>query len=86
MKNQPPEQVLIYDLNSLPDESTGLTANDILKLYKEANLVLYSSFAIDGTKAEKPQVVNVKDIEVTFVDLSKQENMKKLNNYKSRLK
>lgn len=75
------DNILIYDINSLPDEEIGLTMEQIMHLFKQEKLVLY-----DGTKGNIPVVMNVEDIEVTFVDLSKQENLKKLNGYKEKIK
>lgn len=78
------KQTLIYDLNTLPEDSSldGNMIDMILKGYTEGGIVFYDS-SRDGIK---PEVVNVSDMEVVFTDVSKQEGMKKFNNYKEKLK
>lgn len=84
-QNNEPQGVLILDINSIPTHM-GLDAEQVLELYQKEKIVVYSSITEDGQKAEKPEFIPLKDIEVSFLDVSKQENMKKLNNYRKRLK
>lgn len=80
-----PEGVLIYDINSLPVH-VGLEMDKIMQLYKEEKVVLYSSITEIGERADAPQYIPLNDIEVSFVDVSREENLKNLNGYKKRLK
>jgi len=76
-----PKQVLIYDLRSIPSEGSGLDMERIMQLYNEHNVLLY-----DGTDGDKPEIINIEDIDITFIDVSKEEGMKKWNNYKKKIK
>lgn len=73
--------VLIYDINACPDECTGLTMDKIMQLFHQENLLLY-----DSRNGLEPTFIPIEDIKVNFVDLSKEEDMKKLNQYKTKLK
>ena len=77
------ENILIYDITSLPESSENFDLEKILYLFKEHNIVLY-----DSTYGEKPEVVivDINEMEVKFVDISLQENQKKLNGYKKMIK
>ena len=67
-----PKQTLIYDLKSMPSHDIGFDAEKMLYAYKEHGIVFYDSH--EG--GDKPEVVNIADMEVTFVDVSKEEGMK----------
>jgi len=77
--------VLIYDINSCP-EFAGLDMEKVMYFYREEKVVFYSSSTETGERADAPQFIPLKDIEVTFLDVNKEENMKKLNGYKDKLK
>tara|TARA_R110000803_G_scaffold183343_1_gene245683 strand:- start:301 stop:591 length:291 start_codon:yes stop_codon:yes gene_type:complete len=72
-----PNNILIYDINAIPNECTGWDMEKIVYLFKQRGILFY-----DGDNGEKPEVKNVKDIDVRFVDVSREENQKILNNYK----
>ncbi len=59
--------ILVYDIQSLPDVDFGLTAEEILKIYQEHKIVLYDS----SDNGKTPMIIpkeNIKDFK--FVDLS----------------
>lgn len=73
--------ILIYDIKSFPHD-IGLSMEQIIQLFKEQKVVIWDSH----NEGHKPEVINIEDIEVTFIDVSKQEQFKKLNNYKEKIK
>lgn len=83
MKQQP---VIIYDINSLPDPEIGLTFEDIVKFFRKEGVLLYVGETPEGIRTQKPIIMDAMDFEVVCTDLSLQENMKKLNGYRKKLK
>lgn len=79
------QPILIYDIESCP-QNCGMGMEDIIRLFKEEGIVFYSSSTDTGHRPDKPQVISVGEIEVEFVDVSKQEGMKRLNGYREKLK
>ena len=75
--------VLIYDIKSLP-EGDWLDMDKILYFFRKQGVVLYDSE--HGGRTPEVMHKNVKDIEVKFLDVSLQENQKKLNGYKKMIK
>ncbi len=72
--------ILIFDINACPTNA-GLDMEKVMHLFKEHNVLFY-----DSHEGCEPTFIPTKDIHVNFVDLSKEENMKKLNHYKDKLK
>lgn len=70
--------VLIYDLCSLPQH---IEVERIMKIYDDNNVIFY-----DSALGEKPQIIDTNNIEVSYLDVSREENLKKLNGYKKRIK
>jgi hypothetical protein len=72
------KQTLIYDISSCPDNA-GLSLEKIMQLYMQHNVVFYDSFKEDGSKVDKPQLVNVpEETEFKIVDLSEDEGAREL--------
>lgn len=73
---------LIYDVCSKPE---GIDLEFIMHLFNEQNVLFY-----DSSKGERPSTTKInlelEDIEVEFLDVSKQENLKRLTGYKKKIK
>lgn len=72
--------IVIYDINAV-NQDGGLTVQKIADIFKESGWLFY-----DSTLGEKPQVIDVEDLEVVYVDVSEEEGLKKWNGYKKRIK
>lgn len=72
--------ILIYDICSIPDQP-DMTMEFLMHIYNKHNVIFY-----DGNLGNEPQIIDAMDIEVEFLDVSKQENLKKLTGYKQRIK
>lgn len=71
------KQVLIYDIASCPT-SAGLTMEEVYKIYKEENVVLYNSQeSYLGFPVNEPKVLNVPEgTEMKILDFSNEEDYK----------
>ena len=66
------DRILIYDITSLPVEE-GLTFEDMLKMYKEEGVVLWSSYVVGSQKPTEPRIIGDAD-GIEIKDISKEEN------------
>lgn len=70
--------VLIYDINTCPSEM-GVTMDVVCKLFKEQQIVIYDGILVAKGEAQKPEVVDLPlDMEVTYYDVSKEEDRNQL--------
>jgi hypothetical protein len=59
------DQVLIYDVSSFPMDINNFTLEDVAKLWKNHQLVIY-----DSKLGQAPSIVNKTD-DIVVVDISK---------------
>lgn len=73
--------ILIYDINSFPEEGI-LLPERMMDLFRQERVVFY-----DSSKGGKvPRVICMEDLKVVFHDVSKEEELKVLTGYKKKLK
>ena len=78
-----PGNILTYDINAIPD-NIGLDMEKIIYLFRSQGILFYDGNEHSGGNI--PTITNIKDIDVQFVDVSRQQKQKLLNNYKLKLK
>ena len=83
MTMETPRPIVIYDMSSIP---AGMDMGIVMDMFKKHGLLLYDSQESTEGRADAPQVLHAEDMVVSFVDVSDQEQRKKVNGYLKRLK
>lgn len=75
------KQMLIYDINSIP-EISDTSLEEVLELYKKEDIVLWDSQG--ERKGQKPIVINVDDIAIELVNVAKFKDLTELADFIAR--